>query len=79
MSPNQLLRRLLSLRLVLNFTSCRSSRHKQAVQKNVHLFHDVPDISSNDGADNVEVSQVVETLVNSPGFGTRCMIGDPIP
>uniref|UniRef100_A0A671UPG0 P-type phospholipid transporter n=1 Tax=Sparus aurata TaxID=8175 RepID=A0A671UPG0_SPAAU len=34
---------------------------------------------SNDGPDNVEVSRVVETLVNEPGFGTRCMIGDPIP
>ncbi|XP_044040431.1 phospholipid-transporting ATPase ABCA1-like isoform X2 [Siniperca chuatsi] len=34
---------------------------------------------SNDGPDNVEVSQVVETLVNNPGFGTRCMNGDPIP
>nr|XP_046235853.1 phospholipid-transporting ATPase ABCA1-like isoform X1 [Scatophagus argus] len=34
---------------------------------------------SNDGPDNAEVSRVVETLVNSPGFGTRCMIGNPIP
>uniref|UniRef100_A0A4W6E1W5 P-type phospholipid transporter n=1 Tax=Lates calcarifer TaxID=8187 RepID=A0A4W6E1W5_LATCA len=34
---------------------------------------------SNDGPDNVEVSQVVETLVNNPGFGTRCMNGNPIP
>ncbi|XP_054656668.1 phospholipid-transporting ATPase ABCA1-like isoform X9 [Dunckerocampus dactyliophorus] len=34
---------------------------------------------SNDAADNTEVSQVVETLVNQPGFGTRCMDGDPIP
>ncbi|XP_068612159.1 LOW QUALITY PROTEIN: phospholipid-transporting ATPase ABCA1-like [Brachionichthys hirsutus] len=34
---------------------------------------------SNDGPDSIEVSQVVETLVNSPGFGTRCMNGDPIP
>ncbi|XP_045920999.1 phospholipid-transporting ATPase ABCA1-like isoform X1 [Micropterus dolomieu] len=34
---------------------------------------------SNDGPDNAEVSQVVETLVNKPGFGTRCMNGDPIP
>ncbi|XP_070785696.1 phospholipid-transporting ATPase ABCA1-like [Enoplosus armatus] len=34
---------------------------------------------SNDGPDNVEVSRVVETLVNKPGFGTRCMKGDPIP
>lgn len=36
-------------------------------------------ICSNDGPDNAEVSRVVETLVNSPGFGTRCMLGDPIP
>ncbi|XP_067379656.1 phospholipid-transporting ATPase ABCA1-like isoform X3 [Channa argus] len=34
---------------------------------------------SNDVRDNVEVSQVVETLVNNPGFGTRCMDGNPIP
>uniref|UniRef100_A0A8C4INI3 P-type phospholipid transporter n=1 Tax=Dicentrarchus labrax TaxID=13489 RepID=A0A8C4INI3_DICLA len=34
---------------------------------------------SNDGPDNVEVTRVVETLVNTPGFGTRCMNGDPIP
>ncbi|KAI3376454.1 hypothetical protein L3Q82_016915 [Scortum barcoo] len=34
---------------------------------------------SNDMPDNVEVSRVVETLVNNPGFGTRCMKGDPIP
>ncbi|XP_070711035.1 phospholipid-transporting ATPase ABCA1-like [Pempheris klunzingeri] len=34
---------------------------------------------SNDGPDNVEVSQVVETLVNKPGFGIRCMDGNPIP
>ncbi|XP_058480898.1 phospholipid-transporting ATPase ABCA1-like isoform X2 [Solea solea] len=34
---------------------------------------------SNDGPDNLEVSQVVESLVNNPGFGTRCMNGDPIP
>uniref|UniRef100_A0A3Q3WL83 ABC transporter domain-containing protein n=1 Tax=Mola mola TaxID=94237 RepID=A0A3Q3WL83_MOLML len=34
---------------------------------------------SNDGPDNAEVSRVVETLVNTPGFGTRCMTGDPIP
>uniref|UniRef100_A0A669D085 ABC transporter domain-containing protein n=1 Tax=Oreochromis niloticus TaxID=8128 RepID=A0A669D085_ORENI len=25
------------------------------------------------------VSQVVESLLNNPGFGTRCMKGDPIP
>ncbi|XP_069561182.1 phospholipid-transporting ATPase ABCA1 [Brachyistius frenatus] len=34
---------------------------------------------SNDGPENMEVSRVVETLVNDPGFGTRCMNGDPIP
>ncbi|KAK7909890.1 hypothetical protein WMY93_014574 [Mugilogobius chulae] len=34
---------------------------------------------SNDGPDNAEVSRVVETLVNNPGFGTRCMYGNPIP
>ncbi|KAI9543439.1 hypothetical protein NQZ68_012090 [Dissostichus eleginoides] len=34
---------------------------------------------SNDGPGNAEVSKVVETLVNNPGFGTRCMTGDPIP
>ncbi|XP_032400407.1 phospholipid-transporting ATPase ABCA1 isoform X3 [Etheostoma spectabile] len=34
---------------------------------------------SKDTPDNVEVSKVVETLVNKPGFGTRCMNGDPIP
>ncbi|KAJ0055813.1 hypothetical protein NL108_012856, partial [Boleophthalmus pectinirostris] len=34
---------------------------------------------SNDGPDNAEVSRVVDTLVNNPGFGTRCMYGDPIP
>ncbi|XP_075999903.1 phospholipid-transporting ATPase ABCA1 [Genypterus blacodes] len=34
---------------------------------------------SNDGPDNVLASQVVESLVNNPGFGTRCMIGNPIP
>uniref|UniRef100_A0A3P9ATS2 P-type phospholipid transporter n=1 Tax=Maylandia zebra TaxID=106582 RepID=A0A3P9ATS2_9CICH len=34
---------------------------------------------SNDGPGNMEVSQVVESLVNKPGFGTRCMKGDPIP
>uniref|UniRef100_UPI003AADC61F phospholipid-transporting ATPase ABCA1-like n=1 Tax=Centroberyx gerrardi TaxID=166262 RepID=UPI003AADC61F len=33
---------------------------------------------SNDGPDNVEVSRVVDSLVNNPGFGTRCMTGDPI-
>ncbi|XP_056156372.1 phospholipid-transporting ATPase ABCA1-like [Lampris incognitus] len=34
---------------------------------------------SNDRPDNAEVSRVVESLVNKPGFGTRCMTGDPIP
>ncbi|XP_072314586.1 phospholipid-transporting ATPase ABCA1-like [Eucyclogobius newberryi] len=34
---------------------------------------------SNDGPDNAEVSRVTDTLVNNPGFGTRCMYGDPIP
>ncbi|KAM8899352.1 phospholipid-transporting ATPase ABCA1 isoform 1-T3 [Spinachia spinachia] len=34
---------------------------------------------SNDGPGIVEVSMVVETLVNKPGFGTRCMNGNPIP
>uniref|UniRef100_A0A3P8V611 P-type phospholipid transporter n=1 Tax=Cynoglossus semilaevis TaxID=244447 RepID=A0A3P8V611_CYNSE len=33
---------------------------------------------SNDMPNDTEVSQVVESLVNSPGFGTRCMEGDPI-
>ncbi|KAL6118634.1 uncharacterized protein ACO6RY_03402 [Pungitius sinensis] len=37
------------------------------------------DFYSNDGPDIVEVSKVVETLVNKPGFGTRCMDGNPIP
>ncbi|XP_037549875.1 phospholipid-transporting ATPase ABCA1-like [Nematolebias whitei] len=34
---------------------------------------------SKDLQENVEVSKVVETLVNNPGFGTRCMTEDPIP
>uniref|UniRef100_A0A673D0D2 P-type phospholipid transporter n=1 Tax=Sphaeramia orbicularis TaxID=375764 RepID=A0A673D0D2_9TELE len=34
---------------------------------------------SNDSPDDANVSRVVETLVNNPGFGTRCMKGDPIP
>ncbi|XP_028284635.1 ATP-binding cassette sub-family A member 1 isoform X2 [Parambassis ranga] len=34
---------------------------------------------SNDLPENAEVAQVVETLVNNPGFGTRCMNGNPIP
>ncbi|KAL7375204.1 hypothetical protein ABVT39_013723 [Epinephelus coioides] len=44
-------------------------------------MYDLPQTTfySNDGPDNAEVSKVVETLVNKPGFGTRCMIGDPIP
>ncbi|KAF7230341.1 phospholipid-transporting ATPase ABCA1 isoform X1 [Nothobranchius furzeri] len=33
---------------------------------------------SNDMPENMEVSRVVDTLVNNPGFGTRCMDGDPI-
>lgn len=34
---------------------------------------------SNDGPGNANVSRVVDTLVNNPGFGTRCMYGNPIP
>ncbi|XP_061768543.1 phospholipid-transporting ATPase ABCA1-like isoform X2 [Nerophis ophidion] len=34
---------------------------------------------SNETAGNPEPSQVLESLVNQPGFGTRCMEGDPIP
>ncbi|XP_014062403.2 phospholipid-transporting ATPase ABCA1 [Salmo salar] len=35
---------------------------------------------SNDGPpDNTEVTQVVDSLVNNPGFGTRCMANNPIP
>uniref|UniRef100_H3C1X8 P-type phospholipid transporter n=1 Tax=Tetraodon nigroviridis TaxID=99883 RepID=H3C1X8_TETNG len=34
---------------------------------------------SNDSTDSAEVSQVADALVNPPGFGTRCMMGDPIP
>ncbi|XP_057710932.1 phospholipid-transporting ATPase ABCA1-like isoform X1 [Corythoichthys intestinalis] len=34
---------------------------------------------SNDALGNANVSEVAESLVNSPGFGTRCMDGDPIP
>ncbi|KAM6949618.1 phospholipid-transporting ATPase ABCA1 [Aplochiton taeniatus] len=33
---------------------------------------------SNDGPGNMEVSGVADSLVNNPGFGTRCMAGDPI-
>ncbi|XP_068444522.1 phospholipid-transporting ATPase ABCA1-like [Clinocottus analis] len=44
-------------------------------------MYDLPQTTfySNDGPTNVEVGKVVETLVNKPGFGTRCMNGDPIP
>ncbi|KAM9717085.1 phospholipid-transporting ATPase ABCA1 isoform 2-T3 [Menidia menidia] len=44
-------------------------------------MYDVPQTTfySNDIPENAEVSQVVESLVNNPGFGTRCMNGDPIP
>ncbi|KAJ8008300.1 hypothetical protein DPEC_G00103410 [Dallia pectoralis] len=35
---------------------------------------------SNDGPpNNVETARVVESLVNNPGFGTRCMANSPIP
>uniref|UniRef100_A0A8C8J4V0 P-type phospholipid transporter n=1 Tax=Oncorhynchus tshawytscha TaxID=74940 RepID=A0A8C8J4V0_ONCTS len=35
---------------------------------------------SNDGPpNNTEVAQVVDSLVNNPGFGTRCMANNPIP
>ncbi|XP_069482200.1 phospholipid-transporting ATPase ABCA1-like isoform X2 [Ambystoma mexicanum] len=34
---------------------------------------------SNDEPTNVQVSQVTESLTDSPGFGTRCMKNDPIP
>uniref|UniRef100_A0AAY4A3H4 P-type phospholipid transporter n=1 Tax=Denticeps clupeoides TaxID=299321 RepID=A0AAY4A3H4_9TELE len=34
---------------------------------------------SNDMPDNAEVLKVTDTLVNNPGFGTRCMQGNPIP
>uniref|UniRef100_A0A3B4Z3Q7 P-type phospholipid transporter n=1 Tax=Stegastes partitus TaxID=144197 RepID=A0A3B4Z3Q7_9TELE len=36
-------------------------------------------VCSNDMPGSAEVSQVVESLLNNPGFGTRCMTGDPIP
>uniref|UniRef100_A0A3Q1GHF5 P-type phospholipid transporter n=1 Tax=Acanthochromis polyacanthus TaxID=80966 RepID=A0A3Q1GHF5_9TELE len=44
-------------------------------------MYDLPQTTfySNDLPESVEVSQVVETLLNNPGFGTRCMNGDPIP
>uniref|UniRef100_A0A8C8E3S8 ABC transporter domain-containing protein n=1 Tax=Oryzias sinensis TaxID=183150 RepID=A0A8C8E3S8_9TELE len=34
---------------------------------------------SNDMPEDANVSRVVETLVDNPGFGTRCMEGNPIP
>uniref|UniRef100_A0A8C7T2V0 P-type phospholipid transporter n=1 Tax=Oncorhynchus mykiss TaxID=8022 RepID=A0A8C7T2V0_ONCMY len=35
---------------------------------------------SNDGPpNNTEVAHVVDSLVNNPGFGTRCMANNPIP
>ncbi|XP_034020928.1 phospholipid-transporting ATPase ABCA1-like [Thalassophryne amazonica] len=34
---------------------------------------------SDDMPGNAEMSRMVESLVNNPGFGTRCMTGDPIP
>ncbi|XP_066576495.1 phospholipid-transporting ATPase ABCA1 [Amia ocellicauda] len=34
---------------------------------------------SNDAPDNMEVSRAVDSLVNKPGFGTRCMGNNPIP
>nr|ALU63310.1 ATP-binding cassette transporter subfamily A member 1-like protein [Oryzias melastigma] len=34
---------------------------------------------SDDTPDDANASRVVETLVDNPGFGTRCMEGDPIP
>uniref|UniRef100_A0A8C5HDU1 P-type phospholipid transporter n=1 Tax=Gouania willdenowi TaxID=441366 RepID=A0A8C5HDU1_GOUWI len=33
---------------------------------------------SNDMPENPKMSRIVETLVDNPGFGTRCMDGDPI-
>ncbi|XP_056298859.1 phospholipid-transporting ATPase ABCA1-like [Pseudoliparis swirei] len=44
-------------------------------------MYDLPQTTfySNDGPDNVTLAKVVETLVNKPGFGSRCMDGDPIP
>uniref|UniRef100_A0A3Q1BNZ4 P-type phospholipid transporter n=1 Tax=Amphiprion ocellaris TaxID=80972 RepID=A0A3Q1BNZ4_AMPOC len=44
-------------------------------------MYDLPQTTfySNDLPESAEVSQVVETLLNNPGFGTRCMNGDPIP
>lgn len=46
---------------------------------NAELIDYVLIIYSKDLPDNAEVSRVVETLVNTPGFGTRCMAGNPIP
>uniref|UniRef100_A0A4W3GUN1 ATP-binding cassette sub-family A member 1-like n=1 Tax=Callorhinchus milii TaxID=7868 RepID=A0A4W3GUN1_CALMI len=34
---------------------------------------------SNDATENEQVAQVVDSMVNNPGFGTRCMNNDPIP
>lgn len=34
---------------------------------------------SNDQPNKTEVAQIVDSLVDTPGFGTRCMYGDPIP
>ncbi|XP_064201003.1 phospholipid-transporting ATPase ABCA1-like isoform X1 [Anguilla rostrata] len=34
---------------------------------------------SNDAPDNIEVARVADSLVNNPGFGTRCMENNPIP
>lgn len=42
-------------------------------------FVSISYMHSNDMSENLEVSKVTETLLNNPGFGTRCMHGDPIP
>ncbi|XP_015249332.1 PREDICTED: ATP-binding cassette sub-family A member 1-like isoform X2 [Cyprinodon variegatus] len=44
-------------------------------------MYDLPQTTfySNDMPEHAEVSRVVDTLLNNPGFGTRCMHGDPIP
>ncbi|XP_066576539.1 phospholipid-transporting ATPase ABCA1 [Amia ocellicauda] len=34
---------------------------------------------SNDAADDVNIQKLYGALTSSPGFGTRCMKGDPIP
>lgn len=52
--------------------------NKRVIYLNDNLFELCPNFLSKDVPDNVEVSQVVETLVNNPGFGTRCMMGNPI-